>query len=822
MEMKNIFNILVDIKEARSIIQPIVTQNDSVVFILEVMENGVPFDLTGATTVSLANTRRDNNVVLTQGTKVGNKATFILNSSETAIAGSVVAMAQFYDVNGRVSTLSFPYQVVVDPTGNGYIPSENEATLIEIVLNDGPLIIQSAEDAAIYANEQGDYALQVATDNETRYLNAVSSVASRNSAYPNPSHGDTVRVTNISTSFRYVLGTGWVVTDVYNPTVIDNINQQLAQVSKLGEVIDLSKWGIKNDGTNARATTDGINNALQWYSSNDYRHVLLPSGTFLIDSVNESGTAKSRNIDTGIKIPSNMIFEMSSDTILKVESNASASYACIYLSKTQNNITIIGGQIHGDRKTHDYTGDPTHSTHEYGFGIYLYGASDIIIDRVTIKELTGDGIILFSPGLINYDVNNPYAPPSRIRISGCVIDSSRRNNISITACDQVIVENCQILNAGINDGIHDGTAPRYGIDLEGYGEGSIDYETPLKIIIRNNKLVGNVNTSVGNFNGYEVVITENFSDNIISYGFGTDTIISNNVFKRIDNLKIAIGSLGVSEGKDGNHVTITGNTINGFNVGVDIRGKNVTVMGNNISNVNTSILCFQAEEVLISGNIAWKCAVDAVKILQSKFVSLIGNSLRDTLFGVRIEQSSTNIIINNNSVDEYGTGMKITGGSCTIKGNTFNQGNYTTKSYHLIFDTNVVVLIENNVFKRPGSYVIFGTGGSGTGRARIIKNVIEDFTGSSPVFFSTIGKYEFISNEIISGLTSGIGTAVYLVSGINNALIIGNKFYATTSHVLTNAINTSLASNSKIISNVCLNGGITSAAGDVLNGNIVI
>jgi len=229
MVMELVFDIPVDLKEEKRVIKPLVTQNDSVVFILSVTENGIPFDLTDATTVSLTHTRYDGTVVVTMGTRLDNKATFILNAGETSVAGEVTAKAQFYDADGRVSTLKFTYQVGADPTGEDYVPNERDSTLIEIVLNDGPLIIASAEEAAAYANEQGDYALQVGVDNETRYLNAVSSVALRDSTYPLPAHGDTVRVTGTSTTYRYVLGTGWVVTDVYNPTAIDNITSQVAE-----------------------------------------------------------------------------------------------------------------------------------------------------------------------------------------------------------------------------------------------------------------------------------------------------------------------------------------------------------------------------------------------------------------------------------------------------------------------------------------------------------------------------------------------------------------------------------------------------------------
>lgn len=152
--MQNIFNILVDLKVVRSINQPLVTQNDSVVFILEVVEDGVPFDLTDTTTVSLAHTRRDGTVVVTPGTKEGNKATFELGTNETAVAGGVIAKAQFYDGEGRVSTLSFAYTVGVDPTGADYVPSETEQTLIQVVMADAQAKIDELSAVDVVELEQ--------------------------------------------------------------------------------------------------------------------------------------------------------------------------------------------------------------------------------------------------------------------------------------------------------------------------------------------------------------------------------------------------------------------------------------------------------------------------------------------------------------------------------------------------------------------------------------------------------------------------------------------------------------------------------------------
>jgi lysophospholipase L1-like esterase len=151
--------IKADIRQRKHIKKPIVTQNDEVILQIEVYENGVAFDLTGASTISLANERRDGQVIVTLGSAVANVATFSLGTNEVAVMGEVKAKAQFYDSSGRLSTLQFAYEVEKDSTGSGFIPSVDEKTLIEVVLNDGPLRIQEAIDAGVYANEAGDYAL---------------------------------------------------------------------------------------------------------------------------------------------------------------------------------------------------------------------------------------------------------------------------------------------------------------------------------------------------------------------------------------------------------------------------------------------------------------------------------------------------------------------------------------------------------------------------------------------------------------------------------------------------------------------------------------
>lgn len=107
---------------------------------------------------------------------------------------------------------------------------------------------------AEYAKVQGDIAKQEANkverfieDNKTNWLPAVATVALRNSTYPNPQHGDTVRVTSEAKTYRFVIPTGWVVTDIYDATAIDQVTTQLAQTAQKSEVLLKSEGVGLND-----------------------------------------------------------------------------------------------------------------------------------------------------------------------------------------------------------------------------------------------------------------------------------------------------------------------------------------------------------------------------------------------------------------------------------------------------------------------------------------------------------------------------------------------------------------------------------------------
>lgn len=275
--MKHVLKYALELHAPTVVREYTVTQNDSIEFVITLSQGGEPIDLTGVTP-SLAVKRRDGVVTALPGTANGNTVTFALGSTETAKPGTVYAAVQLYGADGRVSSLPFSFQVKGDLTAAGTIPSENEATLIEVVLQDGPGIIQRAETAAATAE-------QVAAENKTRFLTPVATVAERDEKYASPTHGDTVQVTGEAAYYRYEDGAGWKKTNEYNPDAVDHLSQQLAD--KVGKAEFIRKADKSYVDSVAQSIASGSPKGV--YETAAALQAAHPSGNSNIYVVKENG-----------------------------------------------------------------------------------------------------------------------------------------------------------------------------------------------------------------------------------------------------------------------------------------------------------------------------------------------------------------------------------------------------------------------------------------------------------------------------------------------------------------------------------------------------
>ncbi|MED4828157.1 right-handed parallel beta-helix repeat-containing protein [Bacillus atrophaeus] len=562
--------------------------------------------------------------------------------------------------------------------------------------------------------------------------------------------------------------------------------------------LEVEKYGICCDGTEASATTEGFNRALLEASEAGICEVDVPKGIYLIDGVNDVGGKPEEN--AGIVVPSNMTLNLHPQAEFRVAPNGSFGYSCFYIGEVEN-VTLKGGRIRGERYQHDFTGHgdlEKKKTHEWGYGINVHGAKNVLIENVDIADFTGDCIMLNAKGMLNVAWTT-YRPARNVTIYDCRLDGSRRNNISITGAEDVVIDGNTITNAGI----HDGCRPMFGIDIEGYGEGDIDYEEPRNVKITENTFTGNVAQSVCNFSGYEVVISGNNSDNSISYGYGTDTVISNNTLVRKDRKYTAITSLGVSAGFNGNNAAITGNTIKGFSSGIDVRGADVTVSGNTITELGAdgiALATFEARNVLFSNNNVHHTAGKHCCARNSSDITFENNKLNGSDITAIEIIDSTNVIAESNKIKRSKQGAVITRSSAKLIDNDVDLTEYPgAVSYAIAFDKGSDVFIKGNRIPEPSNMAINGESAEGR-TVRIKANDITNAKCLIPIYVLGGKKHEISGNDITFNRTSSGGYGIQ-TKNTDGALVKENVVYSVSSFVLHNPIKTAESVNSRVIGN---------------------
>ena len=158
--------------------------------------------------------------------------------------------------------------------------------------------------------------------------------------------------------------------------------------------------------------------------------VIIPAGTYLID------TSKK------INLRSLMLFQMETGAILKAKTSSLIRHYLIYVNG-KSDVEIAGGQLVGDRDTHNYT---TGSTHEWGHGIQILGGKRVTVRDLHVSKCTGDGVCI---GGMSADVV----------IANIISTNNRRQGLSITNCSYIRVYDSEFSYTK-------GTAPECGIDIE--------------------------------------------------------------------------------------------------------------------------------------------------------------------------------------------------------------------------------------------------------------------------------------------------------------------------------------------------------------------
>lgn len=194
----------------------------------------------------------------------------------------------------------------------------------------------------------------------------------------------------------------------------------------------------------------------------------------------------TRNHTVGLLLKS--CTELINRSVLCVAGNDLVHYAVI--SVTANNVIINGGQIIGDVGNHTYL---KNSTSQWGFGIFINKSSNISVSDIQISKCIGDGVYI---GGGNGSGPGDYLEASsNIVLKNIECDDNRRQGISITYADGIIITDCVFSNTGKTEEI----APGSGLDIEP-NEG----QSVKNIIVKRCRFLYNTSEYDAQIGGYQI------------------------------------------------------------------------------------------------------------------------------------------------------------------------------------------------------------------------------------------------------------------------------------------------------------------------------
>lgn len=295
------------------------------------------------------------------------------------------------------------------------------------------------------------------------------------------------------------------------PVVVVDIDAGTADNDSSTYTIENTRFGIDSTGKNARATTDGINAALEWAKAQGYKTIKFVTGTYMVQC-----NWRDRCIapTDGILVPSGLTLDLGNSTFM-MEPNSYPEYT-IFGIVDQSDVTIKNGTLIGDLDNHVYAPSSKSSSHEYGFGICISASNNVLIQGVTIKKMTGDGIII--EGSYSF-LSDGGSVSSRIRLLDNEISECRRQGISVIGA-----RNSEIARNKIY-GIR-GTSPEYGIDVESELDYIID-----KLKIHDNVIYDCAGGAISCNKGTDYEVYNNVCSGNILAVFSSNVRIYNNTIK---------------------------------------------------------------------------------------------------------------------------------------------------------------------------------------------------------------------------------------------------------------------------------------------------
>lgn len=445
--------------------------------------------------------------------------------------------------------------------------------------------------------------------------------------------------------------------------------------------LELERWNIYNNGTHPIETTKGINSALQWAKEHGYKTFQIPAGTYLIAKGTQQSDPEAR-----INMVSDMDLLLDEETILQKEANEFELYSVLYIGPNVRNVTVRGGSLVGDREDHDFSkkGPDTGGTHEWGNGIEIVGAENIVIDGVKIEKFTGDGIIVSGTTVTGSYITETTLESGGLDNQGNPIKADgkiRSNNREVTHFDNPAYDKFKNIHFWLPEGVNSGSK----VDVFYYRKDGSFIKADKNIRFHSGESI--IPNEADHFRAvFEAPSTKGVKVNRMTVNISRNVTIQNSDigYNRRQGISL-VGSDGVKI--INNHIHHTNGTAP--QSGIDIEpgffpGRNTVIKGNTFTDNKIQIVLAYGENVTIEDNrfdqnVAGGVGVHAHKGFRGKVV------VKDNIFN--------------------GSGLTLYPEKAEATANSFNKGEVKLLGKNIIFSDAELVDASLSIGKEPGQEI---------------------------------------------------------------------------------------------------------------------
>lgn len=289
-----------------------------------------------------------------------------------------------------------------------------------------------------------------------------------------------------------------------------------------------------------------------------------------------------------VNVPSNFNLLMSNDTNLRIfPGKAEHREGAILAIRDAENVTITGGNLHGDRDQRAYP--PGELAGQVGAHLIKVTAGrNVTLDGIRFVNGSNGSLNINSIGFSFNPVT--YNPTTNVTVQNCKFENSRRMSIALTEGRDIKILNNTFTNTGNVSTNSDGGEVGYAINIEATRRRDPDtgelkeFERAFDILIKGNTETGSRGGSVSITIGQTVTVEDNNFETQLVFTHTNGTRIINNTFKALSpEAKDRFAIFAADGGETAFNNEISGNTISGYDLGIATNADDTDITNNTIT-----------------------------------------------------------------------------------------------------------------------------------------------------------------------------------------------------------------------------------------------